>query len=167
MLFDNKQRSRTAPKKPGETDFAFYDSSARPEYQTYRDLINGWIAVLPESEQAEIIARMKDSDSIAYQAALAELMIHAALIKQGYDVEVHPDCPHPTRKPDFLVKTKDGAPVAYVEVTTFGPALENVGLSNREAAIYNAVDKTKLPAGLRTLPPNSNACLNVRKRGVR
>lgn len=149
MLFDNKQRTRIEPKKPGETDFAFYDSSARPEYQTYRDLINGWIAMLPESEQAETVARMKDSDSLAYQAALSELTIHTALIKQGYNVVVHPGCPHPTRKPDFLVKTKDGAPVAYVEVTTFGPALEDVGMSNREAAIYNAIDKTKLPAGFR------------------
>jgi len=29
MLFEAKQRTRTAPKKPGEHDFAFYDSTAR------------------------------------------------------------------------------------------------------------------------------------------
>src|SRR6185312_1370227 len=40
-------------------------------------------------------------------------------------------------------------PTAYVEVTTFGPAQEQVTHSNREAMIYNAIDKTKLPPGFR------------------
>src|SRR5882724_3493047 len=33
MIFEAKQRTRVAPKKPGENEFEFYDSSARPEYQ--------------------------------------------------------------------------------------------------------------------------------------
>ena len=41
MLFEAKQRTRTTSKKPGEGEFAFYDSSARPEYDLYRDLLNG------------------------------------------------------------------------------------------------------------------------------
>lgn len=149
MLFDNKERTRTAPKKPGEDDFSFYDSSARPEFQIYRDLVNSWIAELPESERAETIARFRKNDSLGYQASLAELTIHAALVRQGYSVEVHPACEHPTRKPDFLAKDKDGNPIAYVEVTTFGPAQEHVTQSNREATIYNAIDKAKVPAGFR------------------
>lgn len=148
-LFEDKERTRHEPKKNGETDFGFYDSCARPEMETYRQLVNGWIAEFPEAEQAEMIARMKDSDSVYYQAALAEVTMHAALVKQGYKVGIHPDSPHPTRKPDFLIKTQDDSPVAYLEVTTFGPNLEAVGMSNREAVVYNAVDKTKLPAGFR------------------
>lgn len=149
MLFENKERTRTAPKKPGESDFAFYDSTGRPEFLVYRDLVNGWIAELPESERHEIIARFKENDSLGYQAALAELAIHAVLVRLGYTVEVHPSCEHPTRKPDFLAKDKNGDPVAYVEVTTFGPTQEQVTQSNREATIYNAIDKTKLPPGFR------------------
>jgi hypothetical protein len=41
MLFEDKNRTRTAPKKPGESDYAFYDSTGRPEFQVYRDLVNG------------------------------------------------------------------------------------------------------------------------------
>jgi hypothetical protein len=172
-LFEDKQRTRTEPKKAGESDFAFYDSSARPEFDTYRALINGWIAELPQTEQAEMIARMKNSDSLVYQAALAELTIHAALIRQGYKVEVHPVSPHPTRRPDFLIKDQDDTPVAYLEVTTFGPTLEDVGMSNREAAIYNAINKTKLPAGHRlsydavyrgeTSPNTGKVCAEIEK----
>ncbi|RWC37467.1 MAG: hypothetical protein EOS28_32575, partial [Mesorhizobium sp.] len=149
MLFESKERIRTAPKKPGEDDFSFYDSSGRPEFEVYRDLVNGWIEELPEADWAETIARLRKNDSLGYQAALAELTIHAALIRRGYGVDIHPACAHPSRKPDFLVKDKAGKPVAYVEVTTFGPALGHGAQSNREATIYNAVDKAKLPPGFR------------------
>lgn len=172
-LFEDKERTRQEPKKQGETDFAFYDSCAWPEIEIYRQLINSWIAKFPEAEQVEVIARMKDSDSAYYQAALAELTMHAALLKQGYKVEIHPSSPHPTRKPDFLIKTQEGAPVAYLEVTTFGPNLEAIGMSNREATIYNVIDKTKLPAGFRlsydaiargALSPNLNKlCADIEK----
>ena len=72
------RRARTAPKKPSEDEFKFYDSSARPEYGVYRALIDGWLAELPEADRPEIIARFK-SGSSQYRAALAELTVHAAL----------------------------------------------------------------------------------------
>ncbi|MGQ4274112.1 hypothetical protein [Terrihabitans sp. B22-R8] len=149
MLFESKERIRTTPKKPGEDDFSFYDSAARPEFEVYRQLVNGWVEELPEADRAETIARLRKNDSLGYQAALAELTIHASLVLRGYDVEIHPSCAHPTRKPDFLAKDVDGNPVAYVEVTTFGPAQEHVARINREATIYNAIDKVKLPPGFR------------------
>src|SRR5258705_5665699 len=144
MLFDKKKRTRTAPKKPGENEYHFYDSTARPEFQVYRDLVNGWIAELHESERAETINRFRKSDSLGYQAVLAELAVHAALKRQGYVLEVHPPCGHPSHKPDFLARDANRNPVAFVEVTSFGPAQEGVAHSNREAAIYNAIDKVKL-----------------------
>jgi hypothetical protein len=39
MLFADKERTRTEAMKPGENDYSFYDSSARPEFQVYRDLL--------------------------------------------------------------------------------------------------------------------------------
>jgi hypothetical protein len=149
ILFESKERTRTAPKKPGEGDFEFYDSSARPEFQVCRDLMNGWIAELLEKEEQEMINRLRKNDSLGYQAALAELTIHAALRRRGYEVEVHPACGHRTRKPDFLVRTTAGEPVAFIGVTTFGPAQEDVAQDNRDAVIYDALDKAKLPPGHR------------------
>ena len=150
QLFKSKQRTRTEPKKPGEGEFAFYNSSSRPEFEIYRTLLNAWISELPANVRAEIVPRMQKGDNLGYQAALAELTIHAALIRQGYTVEVHPTCGHPTYRPDFLVRTKeDGYVVAFVEVTTFGPAEEHVSQSKREADIYNAIDRAKMPAGFR------------------
>ena len=149
MLFENKQRTRTAAKKPGEGDFAFYDSCALPDYDLYRNLVNGWIGELPETDRADIVSRMRKGDSLQYQAALAELTIHAALKREGYNMRLHPACSHPTRKPDFEVQDANAKPVAIVEVTTFNPATDEIGQSQRDAAVYNALDKVKLPAGWR------------------
>jgi len=149
MLFEAKQRTRTAPKKQGEGEFAFYDSSARPEYDQYRELVNGWIEELPEADRAEIVSRMQKGDSLQYQAALAELTTHAALRRQGYSARLHPTCGHPTRKPDFEVQNSETKPMAIVEVTTFNPARDGVAQRQRDAAVYNALDKAKLPAGWR------------------
>jgi len=83
MLFDVKERTRTTPKKPGESDFAFYDSSARREYDLYRGLLNGWISELPEADRAEIVSRMQKGNSLQYQAALAELTTHGCRSRRG------------------------------------------------------------------------------------
>jgi hypothetical protein len=56
-IFASENRTRTEPKKPGEGDFSFYDSSARPEYEIYRGLVNGWLHQMPEAEHAEMAKR--------------------------------------------------------------------------------------------------------------
>jgi hypothetical protein len=104
---------------------------------------------MPEDKRAEAVSTLRKGDSLQYQAALAELTVHAALIREGYVTEVHPACSHPTRKPDFLVKLAQGAPLVFVEVTSFTPDTEERSQANRDADIYNALDKTKLPAGWR------------------
>lgn len=133
--------------KPGEREYAFYDSSARNPYVVYRALVNEWLAKFPEQDQAEMTHRLREGSNVQYQAALAELVIHAALLKLGYVIEIHPECPHPSRRPDFLVKDAGGRPLVFVEVTTFGPDVETITGGNREAAIYNMLDSVDLPAG--------------------
>ena len=72
VLFEAKERTRTAPIGPVRAISSF-DSSGRPEFQIYRDLVNGWIAELPEQDQQEMINRLRKNDSLGYQAALAGL----------------------------------------------------------------------------------------------
>jgi hypothetical protein len=61
-------------------------------------------------------------------------------------VRLHPTCGHPTREPDFEVQNAQTKPLAIVEVTTFNPAADEVAQGQRDAAVYNALDKAKLPA---------------------
>lgn len=149
MLFENKPRTRMEPMLQGEGDYAFYDSCGRPGYDEYRALLNEWVSELPSADRDELIARFRKNDPLQYRAALAELVTHAALLREGYDVEIHPVSAHRSHRPDFMARSKDGASIALVEVTTFGPSQEDTARSNRESAIYNAIDATPLPAGYR------------------
>jgi hypothetical protein len=81
MLFEQKERTRKEPKQQGENDFDFYDSAAGADYDQYRATLNGWIAELPEAARKDIIGRLRADDRYGYQAALSELLIHAALKK--------------------------------------------------------------------------------------
>jgi hypothetical protein len=148
-LFDDKIRTRMEPKAAGEDDYSFYDSTARPEYDIYRGLLNGWMKEMSEPGQKELLPRFRRNESLEYQSALAELTTHAALISEGYAVEVHPDNDQNERKPDFAARDAEGAPVAFVEVTTFGPSKDFIGKHKRAADIYNGIDKAKLAAGCR------------------
>ena len=146
-LFEEKERTRRSPRRSGEPCFDFYDSSGRNPYVVYRDLVNGWIAEFPSSEQLELISRMKNRNDAQYEQALAEIVTYIALKRLGHEVEIHPACPHPTNKPDFLVKDTSGVALAYVEVTSFGPDVRTVARDNREAAIYNGLETVDLPPG--------------------
>jgi hypothetical protein len=137
------------PKQPGEDDYSFYDSAARPEYDFYRGLLNGWMKEMSDPGQKELMPRFRRNESLEYQTALAELTTHAALKNGGYGVEVHPESEQTERKPDFLARDTSGTTVSFVEVTTFGPSKDFIGKRKRAADIYNGIDKAKLRIGCR------------------
>lgn len=72
-LFDDRERTRMEPKRPGEVDYSFYDCCALPGYDDYRARVNGWLAEMPEAAQKELISRFRKNESLEYQRALAEL----------------------------------------------------------------------------------------------
>jgi hypothetical protein len=44
VIFEEKERTRTEPKRSGEGEFAFYDAIAGAAYDVYRAKLNEWIA---------------------------------------------------------------------------------------------------------------------------
>jgi hypothetical protein len=135
------------------------NSAAAPSYGIYRDLLNRWIAELPEGERAKVCMRFRKGDTLHYQATLAELAIHAALVRHGFNVaalvrhgfnvQIHPACSQSKRKPDFLAQATNGDAKSFIEVTTFTPSTAHVFQSKRDAQIYNALDKVALRPGWR------------------
>jgi hypothetical protein len=149
MLFEQKARTRNEPKRQGESDFDFYDSAAGADYDQYRARVNGWIEELPEEARKDMIGRLRADDRYGYQAALSELLVHAALKRQKYHVELHPKTEQNSNQLDFLVRNSDGTTAAYIEVTSFGPAVEFFAKQKRGSDIYNYLDRAKLPPGVR------------------
>jgi hypothetical protein len=61
-LFEDKQRTRMEPKRPGEDDYSFYDSCALPGYDDYRARLNGWLEEMPESAQKDLLPRFRKNE---------------------------------------------------------------------------------------------------------
>ena len=147
MLFENRQRTRKAPLKRGESLWEFYDSCTLLGYDEVRSVINQWLAEMPEKDREELISRMKYGGNREFGACLCELSVHAFLIRSDFKVVVHPEIPGTTKRPDFAALDDTGAVVAYVEVTTVNPPDAQEKEENRENPLYNAIDGVKLPPG--------------------
>ena len=146
-LFEERPRNRQEPFERGDRLFDFYDQSNRDGYDELRSILNSWMSEIDDDEWTEFYSRMRYGGNSAFRSTFCELLIHALLVRLGYKVSVHPDVPGSKKHPDFGIRDKDGKILCYVEVTTVNRADDDESQSNREAPIYNAVNKAKLPAG--------------------
>lgn len=148
-VFDEKVRIDDGPKTRDEGLFAFYDRAARRPFAIFRELVNSWLAEMPEEAGAEIAARMRKGDDLGFATGLSELKLHAALLRRGFGLEPHPDLPGTDKRLDFLLRRAEGERVAYLEITTINPGSERIGRDRREAVIFEAVNGASMPEDLR------------------
>jgi hypothetical protein len=147
VLFEDRERTRTAPLRRGEQLFDFYDSSASPGYNELRAILSGWLAQMPVDDRAELFTRMRYGGDREFGASLSELSIHAFVVGSRCRVKLHPEVPGSTKRPDFAAIDQTDTTVAYVEVTTVNPPATEEAEKNRENPIYNAINDAKVPAG--------------------
>ncbi|SEI83950.1 hypothetical protein SAMN05216327_104172 [Dyadobacter sp. SG02] len=130
MLFDEKQRTYAGFITSGEGSYKYYDRSCRQEVSTVRGLLNAWFQNYPPDGRQEIVSRFLKAD---FSSAFFELFIHELLIRQGFDLQLHPPLPNSPHRPDFLVKQGDWE--FYVE------AVEVKDLSDDEKARANKEER--------------------------
>lgn len=108
-VFDSVKRTDDSPKRNAESDFIFYNRSARPEIAKIRDIIENYINNYPQEEIKELISRFQSGDDVHFRSASFELFLHEALIRQGFTLTPHPELSNGSPyKPDFLVSDTDG-----------------------------------------------------------
>ena len=147
-VFEDKERTDPSPKRRNELTYAFYDRVAGEKFEVIRDLVNTWTGELPASEISEVVARFRTPEEIKFDTAVAEIVMHAAFRRLGFQVDVHPDLGDVRRTPDFLLRDSTGKPLAYVEVTSINPPDDEVGRNNREALIFEALNQVDIPGDL-------------------
>jgi hypothetical protein len=116
MLFDSRERSDQDAKGYGESNWEFLDRSSLPEAQRARDFLAGSYARYPETHRSDLIGRIRGGDDTEFHAAVFELVVFSGLAALGCSIEVHPQLPNSSRRPDFLARTPAGDE-AYVEAT--------------------------------------------------
>ncbi|RZJ67680.1 MAG: hypothetical protein EOO50_05200 [Flavobacterium sp.] len=88
-----------------------------------KDYLEEWFANYPEEHRN----RLREDFKHKFGDAWYELFIHQLFFLQGFQMEVHPEVPNSTRRPDFLA-TKKGYS-CYVEAKVL------TGLSKREEGL--------------------------------
>lgn len=134
-LFSNRERTSLEGADYRESAFAYLNRSARPMAGRIRDFFEGAYAAYPEHGQSDLRGRFLSRRPEVHLAALVELLTFAILRASGYDVEIHPQIPDTTRRPDFRATT---AGLSFlVECTTANASEDDAKAADRR---FEAVD---------------------------
>jgi hypothetical protein len=140
-LFDEVARTETRVKKYGEGAFAYLNSTARPEFEETRALLEAWFSHYPKEHESDLRQRFRSKLDVQHIGAFWELLLHELLLRLGCTIRIHPDVPNSSARPDFLIET-EACERCYMEaVTVPGASDEDVGRELIMNSIYDALDK--------------------------
>ncbi|PKQ62415.1 hypothetical protein BZG01_17430 [Labilibaculum manganireducens] len=108
-LFEDIERISLDPARHNETNFDYYNRSARKDISIIRNKLNQWFLEYPENEKKEFKASfIKHFDDCFF-----ELFLYQLFNNLGFEVLIHPELPNSPKRPDFLIKK--GSLEIYVE----------------------------------------------------
>ena len=107
-IFEVNIRKDTGRKRLSESVFAYLNRSAKPGNAMSRNLIEEWLAHVPQSERVDLCARFRSGDNVNFGTAFQELFLHEFLLRQKCQIEVHPTIGGISKRPDFLIQEPDG-----------------------------------------------------------
>jgi hypothetical protein len=135
-LFDDIERTFLGPSNYNESEYNYYNRSARKDIQIIRTKLEEWYCLIPDSEKKEIKSRFK----LKFDDVFYELFLYNLFINLGFQITIHPSVPDSDNKPDFLIKK--GKLEIYIE------AKISKGKSNKEEArermrnlFYDAINR--------------------------
>lgn len=130
----------------GESQFAYVNQSGRVEASNVRLILEQWFSHYPDADKAKLAARLRSSDDDLFLSAVFELVLHQLVTRSGHEVlEIEPAVPNSSRKPDFLIRTRDGD-LFYLEAanaTGESPALR--AARKRRAAAMDIIYAARCP----------------------
>lgn len=136
FLFDKKERTLQGPADYNADIYAYYNDSARLDVGCVRDQLEIWFAKYPQNEKGELKSRVKAT----FHPAIFELFIFALFTELGYSLEIHPEIPGTTKRPDYFAKK--GNDVFYIEVKFMTMLSQNEqSLERRKNAVLDAINK--------------------------
>ena len=136
LLFDNKQRTLQGPADYNADIYAYYNDSARADIDQVRIQLESWFAKYPENEKEELKSRVKAT----FNPAIFELFIFALFMELGYSLEIHPEIPGTTKRPDYLARRDNE--LFYIEVKYMTMLSQSEqALERRKNEVLDAINK--------------------------
>ncbi len=141
-LFDNFDRSYTAPALNNEDKFHFYNRSAWLASAHIRETLEACFTHYPDSDKVQLKARFQSE----FDSAFYELFLHELLLKIGCEVSVHPEVGnHSKTHPDFLAKFPSGAEVFIEAVLSEGKSDKEKSRDALLNTLYDEINKINSP----------------------
>lgn len=136
LLFDKKARTLHGPADYNADIYTYYNDSARADIDQVRTQLESWFVNYPENEKEELKSRVKAT----FNPAIFELFIFTLFTELGYLLEIHPEIPGTTKRPDYLAKK--GNDQFYIEVKFMTMLSQSEqALERRKNAVLDAINK--------------------------
>jgi len=139
QLFDNIAREYLGPADHNEPLYHFYHRSARKDMQIIRDTLNDWFKDYPDSKKAEFINSFKDH----FYDCFFELFLFRLFRQLGFEIEIHPEIPNSSKRPDFLI-TKEDLDIYIEAKSVYDKSKEEMALERKLNQFYDDFGKIKL-----------------------
>jgi len=137
-IYDDRDRTDLTPQRNGETSFSFFNRAGGSLWRHSRALHQEWADRLSDREYADVRAALRSDDAQA-RSAFLELYLHECLIRGGYEVVIHPELGHTSRKPDFLASR--GSSRVFIEAIAPGPSRAERAAANRIGDLLAELDQ--------------------------
>jgi hypothetical protein len=115
-VFDDRERDDLRPGGESEPHFEFLNRAAGDIWQLIRMLVEDWYEQMPAAEQARLRSDLRSDDNDHFRSAFNELYYYQVLVRDGWQIEMHPSLPGRSRSLDF--RAARGDQVMYWEATT-------------------------------------------------
>jgi hypothetical protein len=143
-LFDNMDRQDHSPRPYAQPDFVYLNASARPGVEAIRATLEDWFSRYPKAGRAELRSRFR-SNNLDHRSAYFELFLHELLLRLGCKVELHPQIPGTTRRPDFAVLSDDNQRFYVEAVLASDQSEEEMAAEARKNQVYDALNRLDSP----------------------
>lgn len=141
-LFDSRPRTNPAPATFGEDSFTFLNRVDQPFWARIRDELEGWFADYPRMHAADLRGRFRDAVPAQHYGAWWELYLYRLASRLGFTIDVHPQLPGTTHRPDFRF-ARGGVSCLVEATTTWSGVNANPPPSQAEARIMNAINQAR------------------------
>jgi hypothetical protein len=144
-LFDGGVRTDPQYATYSEPHFRYLNRSARLEADRIRAVLDQWFERYPKHGQLALRAAFRSDDDWQHDGAFFELFLHELLVRLGCEIELHPNVPRTSKRPDFSVKPRREAPF-YLEATVAtGESAESRTRRARANTVYDGLNKLESP----------------------
>ncbi len=116
-LFDNKSLKEIIIGKSTRSDYDSLATSTITEYIAIRNMLEDWFTLFPSQGKKDLKGRFQSSNSISFQSAFFELILHELHLKLNAKVTLHKETEtEKTTVPDFYIVDSNSCE-SYVEAT--------------------------------------------------